>query len=162
MKEIVATQKGTEYHVLVDDEDYDELNKYKWHISLGYACRAKYLRTKDGKSMKKNVKMHRVITNAPDHLEVDHINGDRLDNRKENLRLCTRSENCFNRGVQRNNKLGIKGVDKYKELYRASIKINRKKKHIGYFKTIEEAQKAYEAKAKELFGDFYRGNAKTA
>lgn len=90
-------------------------------------------------------------------MSIDHINGDRADNRIENLRMATRQQQSFNKGVQKNNKLGVKGVHQIGNKYQARICINKKLKVLGRFDTIEEASEAYQTKAKELHGEFYRG-----
>ena len=94
---------------------------------------------------------------------IDHIDGDRANNRLNNLREVTPRENNFNRKVRSDNILGVKGVSKHttSDKYVAQIQIDGKKQHIGLFNTIEEAAKAYELKAHELFGDYrYLGNTK--
>lgn len=89
---------------------------------------------------------------------VDHINGNSLDNRRNNLRLCTHAQNIHNQRLSVANKSGFKGVGFFKKLgkWRAQIKVNRKQLTIGYFNTPEEAHKAYCDAAKEYFGDFAR------
>lgn len=89
---------------------------------------------------------------------VDHINGNGLDNRRENLRLATASQNQQNRGKQQNNTCGVKGVywDKQHKRWRARIWCNGQSIHIGFFTTLEEAAAAYCVKARELFGEFAR------
>lgn len=102
--------------------------------------------------------MHRVILNTPTHIGVDHINGNPLDNRKVNLRLATRQQNQFNRRHQKNNKLGVKGVCwcRRAKKYRSTIKLNRKVIHLGYFPSLEEADKAYRDAEVKYFGSFAR------
>jgi hypothetical protein len=85
----IYTAKGNP--ILVDDEDYDWLNQYKWHLAAGYA--KTLLKWPGGK---KAVLMHRFIMDPPDHLYVDHINNNRADNRRQNLRLATHKENQQN------------------------------------------------------------------
>jgi len=95
---------------MVDDEDYEYINRWKWYIFKGtntfYATRT--LPRVNGKHL--NINMHRVILQTPDGMYVDHINGNGLDNRGVNLRNCTRSQNQHNRGKSRNNTSGYKGV----------------------------------------------------
>jgi hypothetical protein len=78
---------------LVDDADYPELSKYKWTFNNGYASR---FSTGEGKD-RKIIYMHRLLVNPPTGLEVDHINWNRLDNRRRNLRAVTRTENMLNK-----------------------------------------------------------------
>ena len=89
-------------------------------------------------------------------LDIDHINGNKSDNRICNLRHATRSENMFNRGRQKNNTSGMKGVTfcKCTGLWRAQMMVNRKSVKVGRFNSKEEASAAYLAKAKELRGEF--------
>jgi hypothetical protein len=108
----------------------------------------------------KNKSLHRLIAKTPEDLATDHINGDKLDNRKGNLRACINRDNLLNRGPQKNNKSGYKGVSWNKPLSKwvAQISINRKQRYLGLFTDIEEAAKAYDKAAKENHGDFARLN----
>jgi hypothetical protein len=90
-------------------------------------------------------------------LSVDHIDGNPLNNHISNLRMATKQQQQFNTKVQKNNKLGVKGVRQIGNKYQARICINKKLKVLGRFETIEEASNAYQTKAKELHGEFYRG-----
>jgi hypothetical protein len=104
--------------------------------------------------------VHRLIAGAGEAEEVDHINGNGLDNRPENLRLCSRRENARNRGKYKTNTLGYKGLwwDSQKKRYRPSIVKDGKKYRGGRFRTAIEAAKAYDAMARELHGEFARTN----
>lgn len=124
-------KRGAGKHVLIDDADYSLVCSHKWYLdSNGYA------QNRFGK------RMHRIITNYPG--EVDHINRNKLDNRRSNLRNANRSLNNFNRSLQRNNKSGVKGVSwcKYKNKWRAQIMIDKKYISLGYFFDIDGAKKA--------------------
>lgn len=142
---------------LVDDADYDWLNQWKWTAVSGknskgngggfYAIRRK-------RWMTKNIIMHRVILNAPNGLEVDHINGDGLNNTRSNLRLCTHNQNTWNRTVKNKNKFGYTGISKRGNRFRAEIRCHGKKIMIGTFENVIDAAKAYDKKAQELFGEF--------
>ena len=152
MKEIGLTQGKV---ALVDDEDYEWLKQYKWCCASGkglvYATR---------QSRGKSVFMHRIILNTPQGMHTDHINHDGLDNRRCNLRICTNSQNQANGNIRKDNTTGRKGTtwDKNKRKYLARIKFHGRYAHIGYFDKIEDAANAYNAKAKELFGEFaYQG-----
>ncbi len=90
---------------------------------------------------------------------IDHINGNSLDNRIENLRKATHQENLFNRGANKNNTTGFKGVRRTKcgKRYWAEIKINRKSKYLGTFESATLAHQAYCVAAASLFGEFHAG-----
>lgn len=147
MKQIVLSNKDV---ALVDDQDYEELSRRSWYISSsGYACTWLY---------GKNARMHRMIMKAESGLDVDHINHNKLDNRRSNLRLCTRSQNNANRITT--SSTGYKGVTwiKKKNRFAAQIKINGVNKYLGLFKSAVDAAKAYDVAAKKLFGDFAKVN----
>lgn len=133
---------------LVDDDDYRKINKYRWiKNNMGYGTRGTGGTT---------YMIHRVIMGAVKGQFVDHIDGNPLNNQKNNLRLCTHRQNMYNRKIHRNNTSGYRGVVKVKEKWRAYIKVNYQRIHIGVYDTAEEAGRAYTTKAKELFGDFFR------
>lgn len=121
--------------VIVDDEDYEYLNQWKWCLFNSYA----------GRSVKgRHVAMHRLIMNTPERMVCDHINSCKLDNRKSNLRNCTQSENCMNR---RNKPKGAhysptEGKWRGQIVYRENGK--KITKYLGYFATKEEALAAYD------------------
>lgn len=131
---------------LVDREDYEELSKYKWcaHKKLRtfYAVRNS---TKDFRGKGHTIQMHRKIINCPIGMEIDHIDGNGLNNTRANLRVCTHSQNLMNIGKRSNNTSGFKGVsfDKQLKKWLASIHINCKQKNLGLFATAEDAYKAY-------------------
>lgn len=103
--------------------------------------------------------MHRVILEAPKGMEVDHINHNTLDNRRENLRLCERFQNNGNRGVGRHNKSGLKGVNFDRNRWKAEISVKNKTVYLGRFKTKEDAGRAYDVAAINHFGQFARTNS---
>jgi|SRR5690606_5995401 len=152
-KEIPLTQGKV---AIVDDEDFEWLSRYRWAYNkrLGYAQRS--IR-KDGKLA--SLAMHRAIMQPPPGMQVDHINGDRLDNRRCNLRIVTNQQNSFNRQPQKATSQ-YKGVGWYKpyQKWRAKIKINGKTKHLGYFDDEKEAALAYDRAARELFGEYAKTN----
>jgi len=142
--------KPTRGHALVDDTDYEMLSLYVWCLNDGYACTN--LKTK-GKYV--SVRMHRMIMGYPAS-KIDHINGNRSDNRRSNLRLCSHRENLRNRGATKANTTGYKGVHLRKDTgkFQAHIKANGKRKSLGCFQTAKEAAQAYNEAAKKYFGEF--------
>lgn len=152
MKEIQLTQGKV---AIVDDEDFEWLNQWKWCVNGdGYAHR--HAQMVNGKQTK--VKMHREILGLikGDSKDCDHINGNRIDNRRENLMVCKRSENSHNQKISIDNTSGFKGVywDKPYKKWRARILINNKRKHLGYFTTPEEAHSACCEAAIKYYGEF--------
>lgn len=128
--------------VKVDPDDYDYLSRWKWKKHpQGYASRTSW---KDGKWV--TVLMHRLVNNTPDNLETDHINRDKLDNRKSNLRAVDHSVNERNKGISRRNTSGYKGVcwDKNRNKWMAKTKHNGKFINIGRYTDIKDAVAAYE------------------
>lgn len=139
--------------IRIDEQDRHLLAEFDWWLNKGYPGRWE---TIDGK--KTFIALHRVIAGAGPRDMVDHINGDTLDVRRENLRLCTHAENMRNSKVRKHNKLGIKGVyyDERKGKYRAAIRVNNKKTWLGLHDTAEKAKAAYDEAAKRLHGAFAR------
>jgi hypothetical protein len=142
MKKIKLT-KGK--FALVDDEDFEYLNQWRWNVSTsGYARRLQYIKSsgygnKDYTTV--IVTMHRLINQTPDELFTDHINQNKLDNRKSNLRTVTKSQNGINRGKNKNNKSGYKGIywDTWSEKWRAEIMTNSERIRLGRFVNIKDA-----------------------
>lgn len=148
---------------LVDDEDFEYLNQYSWHAVLKrndkYAARA---RIKINNKYKMFF-MHRIILEISSNLTIDHINGNPLDNRKENLRIATNQENQRNREVPIHNKLKIKGVSlagKYKRKFLALIKVNKVRINLGRYNVLGDADSAYRIAEKKYFGEFVRSSSK--
>lgn len=151
MKEIILTQGKV---ALVDDEDFERLNKHKWYCRNGYAVRM----TKFSLGKRQAILMHREIISPPQGLVVDHINGDGLDNRKKNLRACTHAENIRNQKLNRLNTTGYKGVCVNSKKWIARIKINGKLLYLGRYNTPEEAAQVYDEAARKYFGKFAKVN----
>lgn len=139
---------------LIDSEDYKLVSKYKWYCSNN--CGKLYAVNKN----KKVLYMHRLIISAPKGYEVDHINGDGLDNRKSNLRLCSSSQNKYNQKISTINTSGFKGVtwNKNRNKWQSQIGCGKKYKYLGLFKDKHAAAKAYNEEASKLFGKFARVN----
>lgn len=124
---------------IVDSEDFEYLNQWKWYCRNGYAVR----QVKDEESSnwrQRTIHMHRVINNTPDDLFTDHINGNRSDNRSQNLRTVTKAENRLNlTNLQKNNRSGFMGVYEQGNKWIAEFK----RKKLGSFSTREQAANAY-------------------
>lgn len=147
-------------HTIVDDGLYEELSSYSWHCTYyGYAAR-KSRKTEEDHGASYIMLMHRFIMNAPAGMDVDHINGDRLDNRMSNLRLCTRGENIKNRIKKKNSTSRFIGVawDKKRNVWASHICSNYKRMFIGHFDNEYDAALAYNEKAKEFHGDYAKLN----
>ena len=136
---------------VVDIDDYYRLSKYQWYATnssnTSYAVR---------NVERKRVFMHRVIMGAPDHLLVDHIDHDGLNNRKSNLRLCSPDENRYNILPRRRTSSKYKGVRWRKSMkkWTAVVQANKKAYNLGYFNDEIEAAKAYDMRAKRLHRQF--------
>lgn len=162
MKEIKLTRGQV---ALVDDDDFERINAYKWYAEWHrdtktfYATRA-LPRDKNGK--RTTIYMHRAILCAESHMQVDHINHDTLNNKKENLRLCTSSQNNANHRQQSNNTSGFKGVswDKRRHKWLAQISVNTKRRNLGRYSNITDAILAYDTAAVDANGEFALTNKK--
>jgi hypothetical protein len=141
---------------LIEDEDFDRVNQYKWFL-LGGHKNKQYAKTGNG------LLLHRFIMNVDmksKNVQIDHINGNGLDNRKVNLRLATNQQNNANTSIRNDNTSGYKGVyykkdrEQRKKKWGAQININKKNISLGYFLTKEEAALAYNEAAIKYFGEF--------
>lgn len=148
---LVELTKG--YFAIVDDEDFDYINQFSWHVVI-----TKNNKYAAGNIKGKTVQMHRLILNASKNKFVDHKNMNGLDNRKNNLRLCNRSQNRMNTLKPCNSKSSkYKGIHKCsskKNPWRSQIRLNGKIYHLGCFKTKKEAALAYNKAAKKLFKEY--------
>jgi len=147
-------------YAIVDPERYEELAKYKWFAvksERGYYALRMTKAKRGSRVRQKAVRMHRVILKPPEGKFIDHINHNGLDNRSANLRICTMQQNMWNKRKQRGNYSSkYKGVNRSKNenKWESRITCNGKTISLGYFDDEEKAAKAYDAKAKELFGDY--------
>lgn len=130
---------------LVDDEDFDYLNQFKWQESNGYAVRRHHIKMNNGKQIRIMMRMHRIINNTPKGFFTDHVNGQKLDNRKNNLRTATKSQNGLNRTKQKNNTSGFKGVSWHTQTKKWIAQFTTFGKHysLGLYDDPREAHKAY-------------------
>lgn len=140
------TSKGEAFYF--DKEDIEVIECYTWCIdSFGRVCSSD-----DGRT----IYLSRLVMNAPEGMDVDHIFHNRKDNRKNKLRICLHVDNCKNNLMRSNNTSGYTGVwyNKNRNKWVAEIKANKKKKHLGYFDNKEDAHVAYEAAKDKYFGEF--------
>ncbi|KKM82689.1 hypothetical protein LCGC14_1317060 [marine sediment metagenome] len=156
MRKILLTQGK---FAIVDDKDFEWLNQWKWSASKSH--NTFYAQRHTGKS-RRTILMHRQILNVPSGFETDHRNSNGLDNRRCNIRRCTTAQNHQNEQPIRGGTSKYKGVTYHKNYrdkkYTAHIKHKGEKFYLGCFGTEIEAAKAYDTKAKELFGEFARPN----
>jgi len=142
--------------VLIDDEDYERVSKYKWYFNRQDRPTHGYVKTTIPGHI--TIFLHKFIMGNPS-MVVDHINQDTLDNRKCNLRICTPCENMFNKSKYKNNTSGYKGVfvdKRWPSRWRAKIGYKGKRISLGSYNTPEEAYQAYRKAAIELYGEYAR------
>lgn len=139
----------TDTFILVDDCDFDYLNQFRWHLNTVIGYVTSWI---DGK----NQYIHQIIMGKKPGMVLDHINGNKLDNRRCNLRFCTTKENVRNTKKSKNNTSGFNGVSyrKLRKDYRAYIMVDRKQINLGHYKTFDEALSARLKGEKLYFGEF--------
>jgi len=144
MKRIKLSQNK---FALVDDEDFDWLNQWRWWINdNGYAIRSVW--------KGKKIRMHRLINQTPEGADTDHINRNKIDNRRGNLRTVTRSQNNMNTGLWKHNTSGVKGVtwDKFRYKWIAQIHIKGKHIHLGRYEELDSAKLARKQGEESYYG----------
>jgi hypothetical protein len=152
-KEISLTQGKV---AMVDAADFEWLSQWKWQAvspsGHWYAVRNQ----RDDAGKRRYISMHRFILNAPDGMEVDHIDANGLDNRRQNLRVATVAENRRNRRRARNNRSGFNGVAwaKHERKWRATVRVNGKQIHVGYYHDLIKAAVARDLATIEHYGEF--------
>lgn len=161
MKEIKLTQGKV---ALVDDEDFEYLNQWKWHAFKSGAGIFYARRYDCTNNVRIGIPMHRLILNLKkgDKLVIDHKDGNGLNNQRSNVRVCTQQQNSINRkGHGASKYIGVSCDKRWNNKWRASIKIGGKQKSIGYYKTEENAAIAYNIFAEKHHGEFARYNTAT-
>ncbi len=157
----ISTPTHPNVFTLVDDKDFEFLSQWKWCASkvrnTSYVVRTVWVNEKS-----KNIGMHRVIMSAPDNMDVDHRDGNGLNNQQGNLRVCTRSQNLYNQKLARNNTSGYKGVywDKDRSRWVSQIKANGRRHKLGRYFCLIKAAKAYDTAARKYHGEYANTNFK--
>jgi hypothetical protein len=151
--------KIKDIQMIIDSEDLEIFKKYKWNIcnKKGTLYILSFIKI-NGK--RKTIYYSRVITNAPDNVIVDHIDGNTLDNRKCNLRFVNKKQNAQNMKSNKNSTSKYKGVsfDKQRKLWRVVLKVDMKQIYIGRFNLEKDAALAYNKSALQYFGEYARLN----
>ena len=145
---------STKIEFVFDSVDYERIKSRIWYSCKNHKMNSIYIADKNGNTL------HRFILNADKGYEVDHIDLDTLNNRRNNLRVCTHQQNQCNQPLQQNNKSGVSGVSYYKarQKYRARIKISQQDVHLGYYSSFLEAIQARNEGIKLMFGEYGRIN----
>lgn len=139
-----AFKEGKKF--IIDEEDYEKIKDKSFCLyRKGYVVTSK------------TEYLHRIIMNCPEGKVVDHIDGNKLDNRKSNLRICTNQENIMNQQKNKRNTSGYKGVTFRKDLnkFEAQIKLNGKRIHLGLFDDPQKAHQKYCSEGRRLHGEFF-------
>lgn len=155
MKKIKLTQGK---YTIVDNIDFEWVNSFKWYAKK-QGEKSKVARNiTNKKGTQDTVLLHRIIMKCPKGMEVDHIDGDPLNNQRKNLRLCTKKQNRQNKGFSKNNQSGYKGVTLHRNVYEVYVRKNNRHTFVGSHKNKHEAAKIYNKEAKKVFGKFSKLN----
>lgn len=139
--ELILKSKGRKFVCTYDSEDHELISRYNWQYHNGYARAGKIL-------------MHRLILGLKDpSINADHVNHDRLNNTRANLRACNKSENQWNR-LSQGGSSKFKGVTRFEGSYFSQIRCNGEYHYLGLFRSEVTAAKIYDKAARELHGEF--------
>jgi hypothetical protein len=154
----IDSKKHGRHNVLIDFVDFEKINHYTWYLDLVKSDNKLRVRSCLNGKLKSAILLHRFILNAKKGEIVDHINMNPLDNRRENLRIVTKSQNMQNRKKQSNNTSGHKGVSwsKKDKKWRATIRSENGWKFLGNFEKIEDAILARNDATKNLHKEYGR------
>lgn len=145
---------------MVDDEDYDFLNQWKWQAGITLDRNIYAQRTQRINGIRKQVAMHRVLMKVTKSESIDHIDRNGLNNQKANLRIADISQNGANSSRSKNNTSGFKGVTWHNaaKKWMAQIEVNRHHSYLGLYDDPKEAASVYDRKALEAWGEFSATN----
>ena len=149
----INSRKYGAHTLIIDDSDYEAVSKHKWWVQ--YQADKRRLHAVCTKVKRKYLALHTYLTG---YKITDHVNGNVLDNRRENLRNCTIAENSRNRKISLINKSGYKGVIRFRGKWRATITVNNICIFISDYDSKEDAAKAYNQAAIKYHGEFARLN----
>lgn len=151
----IKSKKFGNFEIIIDAEDFNKIKEYYWYV--GKKPNAFYVITNINKNNKRTtLKLHRLIMDFPENMDIDHINHNTFDNRKTNLRICKHNKNTKNHKININNTSGFKGVTwfKYTKKWSVGIFSDGNRVHIGYFDDKIKAAMAYNEAAKKYHGEF--------
>lgn len=160
------SEDGTSYKIyfldgsffMIDANDFPEVSKFSWSAGKrGYPIMHTSRKSEGGH---KTMPLHRLLLTPDAGFDVDHISGDKMDNRRSNLRVCTHQQNMFNQKLRNTNTSGYYGVSRVKStgLYEAYVHLGGKKHYLGTYPTAEEAASVRDKAVEKLFGEFARLN----
>lgn len=153
MEILITSKKHGDKTLIIDDDDYQLVSNRHW--TLNKSRNTFYLLSQRPKPV---IALHRLLMGFPEGLQVDHVNGNGLDNRRSNLRLATNKQNCANQVSPRGRK--YKGVyyESSSKKFKAHIRVNNVLKNLGRYRTEEQAALAYNKAAIKYFGEFAKLN----
>lgn len=156
MSKIITLTKGKE--TVVDDSDFAILSTFKWTLVSDASGRSYAVRSKMINGKKVTLRMHRVLMGDPHGMQIDHVDGDSLNNQKSNLRVCTQSENLRNTKKHKDNTSGFKGVhyNPNRKKWEANIRFDYRLQYLGRYICPLLAYVAYCRAGRRLFGAFFR------